>query len=325
LLPSGKKVVSPLRVVYFGTPDYALPTLDRLLAGPHDVVAVVSQPDRRRGRGRALRPSPVAERALDRRLPLLRPERVGSPEAKHWLLEHAPELGVVVAFGQFLPRQIRELPTRGYLINAHASLLPRHRGAAPIQRAILAGDSETGVSVMRVEREMDAGPVARVLRTPIEASTDGGELTARLARLSAQIIAESLEAITAGKLDWSPQDPSAATYAPKLGAEEFLIDWRQSAQAIARQVRALAPAPGAHTLHAGERLRVLVARSEPEPAPGPPGCVHIANRQPLRVATGEGWLLPKVVQRPGGKAMPIDAYLRGRPMQADSVLGKPAG
>ncbi|MFP8877910.1 MAG: methionyl-tRNA formyltransferase, partial [Myxococcota bacterium] len=137
-----------MRVVYFGTPEYALPTLDRLLAGPHELAAVVSQPDRRRGRGRALQPSPVSARALERGLPLLRPELIGEADAEAWLRAQEPEIGVVVAFGQFLPRRIRELPTRGYLINAHASLLPRHRGAAPIQRAILAGDSETGVSVM---------------------------------------------------------------------------------------------------------------------------------------------------------------------------------
>jgi len=266
----------------------------------------------------------VSARALECGLPLLRPEQVGSSDAERWGLEQAPEIGVVVAFGQFLPRRIRELPSCGYLINAHASLLPRHRGAAPIQRAILAGDTETGVSVMRVEREMDAGPVGRVLRTPIEASTNGGELTARLAQLSAQAVSEGLEAIAAGELRWAPQDPSSATLAPKLSAADSVIDWRQSAEAIARQVRALSPDPGAYTLHGSERLRVLVAHSEPERKPGPPGRVHVTERQPIRVATGDGWLLPQVVQRPGGKAMAIDAYLRGRPIPAGSSLGDPA-
>lgn len=285
---------------------------------------MVSQPDRRRGRGRAVLPSPVSARALECGLPLLRPERVGSPDAVGWLLERAPEIGVVVAFGQFLPRRIREAPTCGYLINAHASLLPRHRGAAPIQRAILAGDTETGVSVMRVEREMDAGPVGQVLRTPIEASTDGGEMTDRLAQLSARAVSESLEAIEADTLRWTPQDSSAATLAPKLSPADSIIDWSQSAEAIARQVRALSPSPGAHTRHQRERLRVLVAHSEPGSQPGPPGRVHVADRQLLRVATGDGWLVLEVVQRAGGKALPIDAYLRGHPMAAGSVLGESA-
>ena len=282
---------------------------------------MVSQPDRRRGRGRALQPSPVSARALERGLPLLRPERVGEAVAEAWLRGQEPEIGVVVAFGQFLPRRIRELPERGYLINAHASLLPRHRGAAPIERALLVGDSETGVSVMRVEREMDAGAVALTGRVPIDDTTEGGELSVRLATLSAQLIAETLAQIAAGEERWTPQDPAAATLAPKLGPDDFRIDWRQAAPVIARQVRALAPSPGAHTLHAGKRLRVLAASSEPGPAPGPPGRVSRAPGEPLRVATGEGWLLPQVVQRPGGKALEIDAYLRGRPLATDSILG----
>ena len=283
---------------------------------------MVSQPDRRRGRGRALQPSPVSERALERGLPLLRPESVGEADAETWLRARKPEIGVVVAFGQFLPRRIRELPARGYLINAHASLLPRHRGAAPIQRAILAGDSETGVSVMRVEREMDAGAVALTGRVPIDDTSEGGELSLRLAALSAQLIAETLAQIARGEEHWTPQDPAAATQAPKLGPDDFRIDWRQAAPVITRQVRALAPSPGAHTLHAGERLRVLAASSEPGPAPGPAGRVSYAPGEPLRVSTGEGWLLPRIVQRTGGKVLEIDAYLRGRPMAAASVLGE---
>jgi len=168
-----------VRLVFFGTPRFAVPTLEALLAGPHDVVAVVSQPDRPRGRGRALQASPVSELALARDRPLLRPERVG--EAIEALAAHAPDLGVVVAFGQFLPRRVRELPRLGYCINGHASLLPRWRGAAPMQHAILAGDARTGVSIMRVEKEMDAGAVALVRRTEIREQENTAELTERLA------------------------------------------------------------------------------------------------------------------------------------------------
>jgi len=182
-----------LRIAFFGTPDFAVPSLERLLAGPHDVVAVISQPDRRRGRGRKLSPSPVAEVAQREGLPLLRPERVGAPEVEAEIRRCAPDLGAVVAFGQFLPKRIRELPAKGYLINGHASLLPRHRGAAPIQRAILAGDSVTGVSIMRIEREMDAGPVALTRETAIGPDENAGELATRVASLTAEALAEAVE------------------------------------------------------------------------------------------------------------------------------------
>ena len=168
----------PLRIVFFGTPEIAVPTLEALIAGPHELVGVVSQPDRARGRGRKLSPSPVASVALREGLPLIRPEKVGDAEVIKTLQALSPDLGVVVAFGQFLPKKIRELPSCGYLINAHASLLPAYRGAAPIARAIAEGETETGISVMRIEKEMDAGPVALVSRTPIQPQENTEELYA---------------------------------------------------------------------------------------------------------------------------------------------------
>jgi methionyl-tRNA formyltransferase len=298
-----------------------VPTLERLLAGPHPVVAVTSQPDRARGRGRRQSPSPVARVAERAGIPLLRPERVGDPEALARLLAAHPDLGVVVAFGQFLPRRVREAPSLGYCINAHASLLPRHRGAAPIARAILAGDARTGVSVMRVEREMDAGPVALVRSVEIGADETAGELSGRLAELAAQAIAEVVDAIARGRVAWTPQDASAATQAPKLVREETRLDWSEPAEALARRVRALAPEPGAATLLAGEPLRILAARAEPGDPPDAPGTVRCAAGQPLRVATGAGWLRPLFVQRAGGRALEIDAFLRGRPIADGTRLG----
>jgi methionyl-tRNA formyltransferase len=312
-----------VRLVFFGTPRFAVPTLETLLAGPHDVVAVVSQPDRPRGRGRALQASPVSELALERDLPLLRPERVA--EAIDALAAHAPDLGVVVAFGQFLPRRVRALPRLGYCINGHASLLPRHRGAAPIARAILAGDARTGVSIMRVEREMDAGPVllSRSLRIGEDETT--GELTERLATLTARAVAEAVDAISAGPVAWTPQDEALATLAPKLDAEDARIDWNESAAAIARRVRAMAPKPGARTEWAGEPLRILAARCDAGPTDRAPGTVQRPTGDGLRIATGDGWLVPLRLQRAGGRALDVEAFLRGRPIGDAVRLGGSAG
>jgi methionyl-tRNA formyltransferase len=307
--------------VFFGTPEYAVPTLDRLALGPHEVVAVVSQPDRRRGRGRARHPSPVATRALELELPLLRPERVGAVELAEALAAYRPDIGVVVAFGQFIPRRIRELPTRGFLINGHASLLPKFRGAAPIQHAILAGDDETGVCVMRVEKAMDAGPVALVRRIPIGPDEDAGSLGERLSRLSAEAIAEGLDLIERGEVSWTEQDPSAATLAPKIETEDARLDWSRPASELVRLVRAMAPSPGAFCVHQEERIRVLAARSEDAPAGLAPGTVSYDDTGALRIATAKGFLYPLSLQRPGKKAMATADFLRGHPLSAGTRLG----
>jgi methionyl-tRNA formyltransferase len=296
-----------------------VPTLERLLGGPHQVVAVVSQPDRPRGRGRSEQPSPVSACALAAQLPLLRPERVA--EALPELASRAPDLGVVVAFGQFLPRALRELPARGYCINAHASLLPRWRGAAPIARAILAGDAITGISVMRVEREMDAGPVALAREIAIGAQETCGELTERLARLAADATLLALEQIASDTVRWQKQDPARATLAPKLEREEAQLRWDEPADALARRVRAFAPSPGASAIWQGEPLRILLAQAAPGPVGDAPGCVRILADGSLRIATGDGWLVPLRLQRPGGRALDTADFLRGRPIPDGARLG----
>jgi methionyl-tRNA formyltransferase len=300
-----------LRLAFFGTPDFAVPTLARLLEGPHSVVAVVSQPDRPRGRGRKQSLSPVSTLALQRNLPLLRPEKVGTPAVAEELREFAPDLGVVVAFGQFLPKRIRELPALGYLVNGHASLLPRHRGAAPVAHAILAGDPKSGVSVMRVEREMDAGPVALVRELAVGDGESAGELATRLSALSADAIAEVLERIVESTVVWSTQDDSLASFAPKIERADAELDFHEPAEALVRRVRAMAPRPGAFAWHQGDALRILAARAEPGPAAGPPGRVS-AGPAGLRIATAEGWLVPTVLQRAGGRPTEADAFQRGR-------------
>ncbi len=301
-----------------------MPTLERLIQGPHPVVVVVSQPDRPRGRGRRVTPSPVAELARREGIPLLQPEKVGSDESAEALARQRPDLGVVVAFGQFIPRRIRELPSLGYCINGHASLLPRWRGAAPIAHAILAGDPETGVSIMRVEREMDAGAVAARGTLTIGPDETAGELSARIAVLAADLLAEVIDRIARGEVTWTEQDPAGVTLAPKLERADARLDWSEPAAALARRVRAMTPSPGAVTTLAGEPLRILAARAEAGVAGAPPGTVRIERGLPLRIATGEGWLVPVVLQRAGKKPLEVAAYLRGSPIADGTRLGGPA-
>jgi len=319
-----------LRILFFGTPEIAVPTLEGLIAGSHVVVGVVSQPDRGRGRGRKTSPSPISEVALREDIPLFRPERVGDAEMVESLRTLRPDLGVVVAFGQFIPKKVRELPSRGYLINAHASLLPKYRGASPIAQAILDGESETGISVMRVDREMDAGPVALVRRIPIEARENTAELSARLAELASLAIEEAVDRIARDEIEWTEQDAARATIAPKLEKSDAVLDLRESANALACRVHALSPRPcGALTL-ASDRdekfksVAVKVSRAEVMPfasaetaRPRPGTIERDCEGVAMRIATGEGWLVPLVLQRAGGKALSVADFLRGFTMPED--------
>ncbi len=284
------------------------------------MVGVVTQPDRPRGRGRRRSPSPVAERAERAGVPLLRPERVGSASSLEALAQLAPDLGVVVAFGQFLPRRVRELPSCGFLINAHASLLPKYRGAAPIPHALWAGEAETGISVMRIEKEMDAGPVALALRTAIAAKETAGELEQRLAQLAADAIEAVVEQIGEGRISWTEQDHARATLAPKLTAELAELDFARPAEVLERQVRAMAPRPGAFTWRHGERLRILAADVVPGRLDAKPGTVRTVKDE-LCIATGDGWLAPRRLQRAGAKALAVAEFQRGRALLDGEQLG----
>ena len=252
---------------------------------------------------------------------MLTPERVSERAFVEELRALDADLGVVVAYGQFLGRRVREAPRLGYLVNAHASLLPRWRGAAPIARAVLAGDRETGVSLMRVEREMDAGPVAAVRRTDLREGETAGELEERLAVIAADLVVDGIETIAARRISWREQDDSQATLAPKLESAEAELDWHEPAELLARRVRAFSPRPGARTLHRGEALRILAATTDDAPADRPPGTIHIDADGRLRIATGCGWLGPTRLQRPGGRPLQVDAFLRGRPISEGTSLG----
>lgn len=285
------------------------------------MVGVVSQPDRPRGRGRHASPSPVSEVALRAGIPLLRPERVGDDATVGALRAVAPDLGVVVAFGQFLPKTVRELPSLGYTINGHASLLPKWRGAAPIAHAILAGERETGISVMRVEREMDAGAVALVRTTRISDDESTGELEARLALLCADALAEAVDSIAEGNLSWTLQDASSATFAPKIDREQARLDFSRTAVDLSRAIRAFAPKPGAFTLFRGDPLRILAAHALPGPVTMPAGAVRREGNAILRIATRDGWLEPTCVQRAGGRALAVSDFLRGCDVHDGESLG----
>ncbi len=312
-----------MRIVFFGTPEFAVPSLERLIAGPHSVELVISQPDRRRGRGRHTSPSPVSEVALREEISLLRPESVNSEEVLAAFGASEADLGVVVAFGQFIGKPLREGTKLGYLINGHGSILPAYRGAAPIQRAILDGQTETGISVMRLEREMDAGDSALILRTPIRDQENTAELSQRLALLCADAIEQSLVQIEKGEVVWTPQDPAQVTYAEKIVKEDGELHWDKTAQTLACRIRAVAPKPGAVTLLDGQPLRILKAHVEDSPCTLPPGTVQLRGDEPLRVATGQGWIVPEILQRAGGKALEREAFLRGTPIAHGSVLVAP--
>ena len=257
-------------------------------------------------------------------MPVLAPEKINDADVIEELRGFAPDLGVVVAYGQFIPKKVRELPSCGYLINAHASLLPKLRGAAPIARAIFTGETQTGVSVMRVEREMDGGPVALVRELEIGAEENTAELEVRVGKLAAIAIAQAVELIASDSIEWNEQDASLATEAAKLERSKAQLNWLEPATQLARQIRAFAPRPGAQTLLDGEALRILGARVSNDSCACAPGSVQLnaePGAEPLRIATGEGWLVPTRLQRAGGKPLATADFLRGRRIADGTQLG----
>jgi methionyl-tRNA formyltransferase len=301
----------PLRIVFAGTPDFAVPSL-RVAMQRNEVVAVYTQPDRPAGRGRGLTASPVKLEALARGIDVLQPETLKSPVSRDALRALQPDLMVVVAYGLILPQSILDIPTHGCW-NVHASLLPRWRGAAPIQRAIEAGDAETGVCLMRMEKGLDTGPVLLSQRTPIGANETGGQLHDRLAALGAQVLADGLGLLRAGISPVAtPQPQDGVTYAHKLDKAEARLDWTQPAGALARKVRAFNPWPMAEAQLAGERVRIHGAIALPLKHGHAPGEVLLASRDGIDVACGDGALRIRVLQREGGKAITAADYLNAR-------------
>ena len=300
-----------LRIVFAGTPDFAVPSL-RAAAQRNEVVAVYTQPDRPAGRGRGLTASPVKLEALQRGIDVLQPETLKSELSRDALRALKPDLMIVVAYGLILPQGILEIPRHGCW-NVHASLLPRWRGAAPIQRAIEAGDTETGVCLMQMEKGLDTGPVLLEQRIAIGEHETGGQLHDRLAALGAQVLADGLGLLRAGiRPVAKPQPAEGVTYAHKLDKAEAKLDWSQPAEVLARKVRAFNPWPVAEAEVAGERLRIHGAVALPLAHRAAPGTLLLAGRDGLDIACGEGALRIRVLQREGGKAITAADYLNAR-------------
>ena len=301
-----------MKIVFAGTPEFAVASL-RAAARHHEVVAVYTQPDRPAGRGRGLSASPVKLEAIARGIPVFQPETLKTAEAQQQLRELQPDLMVVVAYGLILPRAVLAIPTHGCW-NVHASLLPRWRGAAPIQRAIEAGDAESGVCLMQMEAGLDTGPVLLSQRTPIGDSDTGGQLHDRLAELGAQVLADGLGLLRAGlKPVAQPQPAEGVVYAHKLDKAEAKLDWSQDAASLARKVRAFNPWPVAEAMLAGERVRIHGALALDVAAHGQqPGTVLAASRDGIDIACGQGALRLRVVQREGGKAITAADYINAR-------------
>jgi len=296
--------MTSLRIAFAGTPQFALPALHALLKSGHQVVGVLTQPDRPAGRGQQLRASPVKLLAAEHRLPVAQPQTLKTPEGRAELAQWAPDVLVVVAYGLILPQAALDLPRLGCL-NIHGSLLPRWRGAAPIQRAILAGDAETGVTIMQLDAGLDTGPTLLERRHPIGLHDTAGDLHDALSELGALALIEALAGIAAGTLKPRPQ-PAGATHAAKIDKSEASMDWTASATQLDRQVRAFNPWPIAETRFGNETLRVIRARiAEPGGVHGDPGILLGLADDGLRVACGEGVLAIRELQRAGKR--PISA------------------
>ena len=301
-----------LRLVFAGTPEFAVPCLEACLAAPADVVAVYTQPDRPAGRGRKLTQSPVKLHALEANIPVEQPETLKAPDAQQRLADYAPDLMIVVAYGLILPRKVLAIPRLGCW-NVHASLLPRWRGAAPIQRAILAGDTETGVDLMQMEAGLDTGPVLIERRTPIADDDTGGSLHDRLATLGADALAEGLARITRGEtLTPRAQAETGVAYAHKIEKSEGRLDWNEPASVLARKVRAFDPWPGTEAELWGERVRIWSAEAIDARTHQPPGTIVATGRDAIDVATGKGLLRIVEVQREGGRRISVRDWQNAR-------------
>ena len=310
-----------MKIVFMGTPDFAVPALKRLAADGHEIALVVTKPDAMKGRGNKVQASAVKECALALSLPVSQPEKVkGNTAFIEQLQALAPDAVVVIAYGKILPKEILEIPLHGCL-NVHGSILPRHRGAAPIQWTILAGDEEGGVSIMQMDEGMDTGDVLAESRVPVDAH-NAEELFDILSVKGADLIAETLAKIEAGEqITAVPQEDALATYAPMITKKDGLLDFGRPADELERRVRGLYPWPGTYTYLDGQPFKIWTAGLA-EGTPGAaPGTVLKADREGILIACGEGALLAKEVQAPGKKRMPADAYLKGHSIEKGTVLG----
>jgi methionyl-tRNA formyltransferase len=298
-------------IVFFGTPQFAVPTLQRLLDSIHTVAGVVTQPDRPSGRGQRVTDAPVKALAVERHIPVMQPERLKPPDVAEAMRAWQPDLGVVAAYGRIIPEHLLAVPRLG-MINVHASLLPRYRGAAPVHRAVIDGEDETGVTIMRVVKALDAGPMLTTVRRPIGPDETSDEVERDLARLGAHLLVSATDALAAGRGEETPQDDHAATYAHRLTKEDGVIDWTWPAARLHDQIRGLHPWPHAFTFLHGRRFILIRSAAEAAGPEGPEGGTILdADGDRLVVAAGSGQLHVIQIQAEGKRPMGAREFLAG--------------
>lgn len=310
-----------MRIIFMGTPDFAVGTLEALVQAGHEVVLAVTQPDKPQGRKQLLVAPPVKEKALALGIPVFQPKRVREPEAIEMLRSYEPELIVVAAFGQILPKELLDLPPYG-CINVHGSLLPKYRGAAPIQWAILNGDAVTGVTIMRMDVGLDTGDMIAKAEVAIAPEDTGGTLFEKLAEAGAKLCVETIPSIADKTAVYTPQEEALATKVGQICKKDGLINFSRSAEAIACQIRGLNPWPSAYTFFAGKTLKIWAAQAEPAQADAAPGTVVAVEKDRFCVQTGDGVLVCREVQLEGKKRMSAGDFLRGNQVACGMNLGK---
>ena len=308
-----------MKIVYMGTPDFAVPPLAALVQNGYEVTAVVTQPDKPKGRGKTLLPTPVKEEAMKHDIPVYQPLKVREPEFVETLKKLEPDMIIVAAFGQIIPKAILDMPRFG-CVNVHASLLPKYRGAAPIQWAVLNGDQVTGVTTMRMDEGLDTGDMIMKQEVIVDENETGGSLFDKLSEVGAKLCVKTMEAIENGTAVYTPQDDALATHTGKIQKEMGSIDWSKDAEVIERLVRGLNPWPSAYTRIDDKNLKIWRAKVISHEVKAAPGCILKVTKDELEVQTGNGVLALLEVQLEGKKRMTTDAFLRGYQVTEGSFL-----
>lgn len=309
----------PMRIIFMGTPDFAVPSLQALLKGPDELICVITQPDRPKGRGRKLVPPPVKALATEAELEVLQPDNIRSAEFHNALKSRAPDLIVVAAYGKILPSALLDIPLHG-CINVHGSILPRHRGAAPIQWAIIAGDNEVGVTIMQMDKGMDTGDILLIKSITPEEDETAGSLFPKIAELGAQALMDTIDMLADGGLAMISQEPDQATLAPMLKKLDGLIDWSEPADKIERLIRGLDPWPTAYCTIDNLKLQLFLPKVIYQTPSQPPGTILRADPEGLLIATGDQSLLIREVKPEGKKRMSVASFLNGHPLSAGNRI-----
>ena len=308
-----------MNIVFMGTPEFALPTLEKIYNSSHSILSVITQPDRPKGRGQKQVDSPIKKFALENNLPVLQPATVNTKEFIASLLENRPDYIIVVAFGQILSETLLKVPKQ-FCINLHSSLLPKYRGAAPINRAILNGETRSGVTTMIMDKGMDTGDILLVDETPIEQNDDAQCLHDKLSEQGGKLVLETLSRLQKNDLLPTPQNSDLASYAPKLKKEESLIDWKIDAESIFNKIRGLSPWPGTHTLYNGKRLAILKGEIVLGESSDHPGHVERITDTGIEVGTGKNRLKITKLKLEGKKAMQVKSFLSGYKITRDDIF-----